>query len=133
MEFNLPVLLIGIFFFAIGVLLLVKEIKKKKNSTSAALAEVASYFTSVSSDEDGGETYSYFPVMRYYIAGKCYEQKSDTGSGKKKYEIGQKVNILYNPDNPNEFMIEGDKNTFIAAVIGIILGLGAIILSFFAH
>lgn len=52
--------------------------------------------------------YSLHPVFEYYVGGLTFVKESFYGSSQPKYAIGQDVKVHYNPDNYNEFYIDGD-------------------------
>jgi len=74
----------------------------------------------------------YYPVLRYYAAGQWYEQRGDIGRGRQPYDIGERVEILYDPQKPESFYIVGDRASLVMSVICLLLGAGVMILSFFA-
>ncbi len=132
MDINTPVLLIGLAFLAAGILLIVKQLKSMKNNTASVMAKVSGYHTEMRHDSDGRNTVVYYPVMRYYASGKWYEKKSSVGRGSQKYGIGERVELLYDPQRPEEFIIAGDKAMLILGIIAALLGIGVCVLSFFA-
>jgi len=129
---NIGVLLVGIVFLTVGIIMLTKQLKSKKHNTATASATVVAYEEQVSHDADTGRSVSYFPVMRYWAGGIWQEKRSDVGRGRKLYEIGQVLDVLYDPEHPENFIIAGDKSTAIVSVVIIIVGLGVCVLSLFA-
>jgi len=133
MQLNIGVLVVGIIFFAVGVLLLVRQLKSRRNNIASATAEVIGYDTKVSHNSDGADNVVYFPIMRFWASGQWCEARSDTGRGRQKYALGAQVDILYDPQHPQSFTIVGDKTAMVMSVICTLLGVGVCVLSFFAE
>jgi len=56
----------------------------------------------VASGDEGGMA----PVVSYQVAGKTYEHRSKFSSSPPAYSVGNKVSILYRPENPSEAGID---------------------------
>lgn len=132
MTVHFGLLLVGIAFLAACGLLLVKQLKSRRTNTASVPAEVTDYEVQTHVDSEGVTSVSYFPIMRYCVSGQWYEKKSDVGRGRKKYAVGERVEVRYDPKHPENFIIAGDNLALIAAAIGICLGIGITILAFFA-
>ena len=116
-------MLFGMFFGIIGVILLIKEILKRKKCTVSTKGVVVDISREVSNDSDGNRSITLYPIFEYNVSGEKYVQKSKNGSNFCKYHIGQEVEILYNPDKPENYYV---KNSFGSIIIGvgfIILGI----------
>lgn len=124
--------IVGAVFFLGGIALLVKQVLNRKNNTASASAQVIGYEEKEQTDHTSDTvttTVIYYPIVRYYAAGRYYEQKGSTGSGNKKYSLGENVNIKYNPDAPEQFMFEGQKTEWIMAGVAILIGCGVLALA----
>ncbi len=89
-------------FVAFGVYSLAGYIGLKQDGMAVA-GEVIDY--KISHDGEGGT--SYYPVVLFRDqSGKSYELKSDMGSGRKKYEVGESVPVLYDPKDPEHFVVD---------------------------
>jgi len=131
MKINPGVLLVGLAFFAAGIAMLVKQLRKRNNNTASVMAEVWGYHVEVRNRSDGRETV-YYPVFRYYANGKWYENRGDVGRGRETYSRGEKLEIRYDPQNPDSFLIAGENTALILSVVAILLGVGVMVLSLFA-
>jgi hypothetical protein len=56
----------------------------------------------VSSGRKGGSS----PVVRYEVDGQSYELQSTVSSSPPAYSVGEKVTVLYHPDNPGGGQID---------------------------
>lgn len=119
----IKVLLFGIFFVAIGVFLLAKENDIAKKCTEPTLGTVVKIEESESYDSESGEyKYTYYPVIQYETKEQTVIKKYNLGTSRSKYSIGDKVNILYNPNNVEEYTIEGDSSLKLFGIIFIVAG-----------
>lgn len=121
--------LVGSIFFIIGIVMFKKIKKKEKNCTSKTYGKVKDIVRHQSYDIDGGHSSSLYPVFEYNIGELKFIKESEHGSSKSKYEIGQNVEVYYNPEDYNEYYIAGDTAPKTAATIFTIMGVGAIIIA----
>ena len=109
--------LIGIAFLGVGIGLRVNENKKKENCTQPVVATVKNMVKDRSyKDIDDIITYYWYPVYEYKVGNAIYTRISNIGNVKKQYEIGQKVNILVNPNNPDEIYNGNEKQKLIGNI-----------------
>ena len=101
-------ILVGIIFFTIGITILNKRKKKEKNCIMKTNGKVVDIVKEIRIDTDG-YTYYFHPIFEYNIGKLKYVKKSTVGTSKPKYAIGQNVEILYNPEDYNEYYIAGDN------------------------
>ncbi len=78
---------------------------------------------SVRSSSSSGTSTTYKPKVHFYSRnGKLFEFVSSTSSNPPAYEIGEKVDVLYNPKSPGDAKIKGFFSlwgaTFILGIIG---------------
>ena len=76
---------------------------------------------------DGPYRYKYYPVVEYYAEGKLYKVTSLTGAYPSKWEIGQKIPLLYDQDDPEKIM-EDSRPLFIRHLSAFFYGVGIIML-----
>lgn len=108
----------------IGVLLILVGVgfhKKHKHLQSICTSRVAGEVigndrrenTETETDAEGHRStrtsVTYYPVFRYTLRGRTFEPVSSTGTGRPRFTEGQAVTVCYDPDNPEQFYIEGDK------------------------
>lgn len=79
---------------------------------------------------------SYAPVYSYEYNGKPYSIKSNNSSKPPRYDVGEKVEIMINPDNPSQIYEPGVVNMIFPIIltaggaVGIIVIITAIIIIF---
>lgn len=81
--------------------------------TSQAAGTVVDICQSSFSQDEG-----YAPVIEFYAQGQKIRSRTQTEkTGRRNripFEIGDEVKILYNPDNPRQFLVEGyDQNIIV--------------------
>lgn len=64
----------------------------------------------------------YFPQLELTVDGKQYFLKSSVGTSDIKYQEGQQVTVRYNPDNPQQFQIEGNNAWKILKIVFLSFG-----------
>ena len=130
MKNKIFVILFGILAIGVGIFLLVSGNNKAKRCTSEAVGTVNEIIEEKeeTTDEDGAivsdtYTYTYFPVIEYKAGDKTVNKRSETGYGSKdKYKVGDNIDILYDPNNPEEYIIKNDKSSNIIGIVFIAAG-----------
>ncbi len=113
--------LFGIFVLAIGIFMLLKDNTLNKNCTAEAAAVVVDINEEWSADDTGG-SYTYFPVVEYQVEGETFRMRMSNGTASPEYKINDRVTILYNPDNAEEFIVKGDNSGKICGIVASIIG-----------
>ena len=133
MNKKIIVILVGILALGVGIFLMVSGSNKAKKCTVEAVGTVIDVIEerqeNTETDVSGADiydsyTYVYYPVIEYTVGDNTVSGKYSNGTSKRKYNTGDKVDILYNPENIEEFIIKGDKSNIIGivfVVVGIIV------------
>ena len=100
--------LIGLIFFISGIIILKNRKKKEKNCTSKTHGKVIDILKHENRGIDSTYTYSWHPVFEYTIGNLKYVKESFYGFSESKFAIGQDVEILFNPENYNEFYVANE-------------------------
>lgn len=75
----------------------------------------------------------WFPCVKFEVDGKEYHVITGCGTFKGKWQLNQKVAVLYNPENPRIAYLEGDDSYIIHQRIHFCFGLVLILLSALAY
>lgn len=75
----------------------------------------------------------WFPCVRFEVDGKEYHVITGCGTFKDKWQLDQKVTILYNPENPRIAYLEGDDSYIIHHRIYFCFGVAVALLSALAY
>ena len=114
-------LLVGIIFVGIGCFLFWKSGEDAKNCTVAAVATVVDYKEEVDTDSDSNG-WLYYPIIEYKVGSETIRVTSSKSSSFKEYNINDKIDILYNPNKKEEYIIKGDNTTKIMSIVFIAIG-----------
>lgn len=96
---------------------------------------VINYNNYESRNDDGRHTTMYTPTYQYDFNGKTYTYISSTSSSSREYEINEKVNVLVDPDQPEEVLIDSFWDRwFVVVLLGfmgtLFTGLGYLVFRF---
>ena len=116
--------LMGIIFFIVGTIVLSSWKKKIKTCTERTTGKVVEIIEHNNYSENSSSTSSWHPVVEFSANGEIIEEESPFGSYQSKYVKGQKLSICFNPENHQDFYIEGDNVAKIASKVFIISGSG---------
>lgn len=111
MNKKIIVILIGLIFMGIGIYTLVSGNAKAKRCTEETSGVVVEVVEERKTDSDGKTTYSYYPVIEYRVGEESITKKHNIGSGNSsKYIEGDEIDILYDPNSIEDFIIKGDNS-----------------------
>lgn len=118
-------MLIGIACVVIGIFILVSYFNAKKVQTAETTATIIIIDSEVETDTDGFETRWYYPVIEYTVDSEKYRTRlPDSGtSNSAEYKVGDKVEINYNPEKPEQISKKGSKGGLIGGIFFIVAGI----------
>ena len=128
-------ILIGIVFVVVGIVLMMNESNLKKRCTVETIGTIVRIDKEqrIVEDEDSiRKEYTYYPVIEYEAGSLTFTEKVSSGtSNASKYYIDEKVEILYNPEKADEFILKGNNNAIFPYIIFVALGVLAVALGCF--
>ncbi|MCL2843601.1 MAG: DUF3592 domain-containing protein [Oscillospiraceae bacterium] len=106
--------IIGVVLSIFGLIFLKALLKARKileqgNSTMATVIRYVVTQNNHGKARNRGLYKFYYAVFEYTVGGISYEHQNVVGNNKPKYEIGEKVEIYYDPSNPAEVTLEGSQ------------------------
>lgn len=118
---------------AIGIIGLFKGSGKKKRCTASALAVIAEI--EKDTEEPEGEStrkkYTYTPIYEFTVNGNTIRKSGGFYShNEKEFRVGDTVNVTYNPDKPEEFLVNGKNGGRAFSVALLLFGLFIIAIAF---
>jgi len=122
--------LVAFIFLIMIVKNVISRATKKKRctaTTNAIIKEVKDRFVSIFTRE-------YTPIISYTVDENEYICKFTKAYVPEMYQVGQSIEIQYNPKKPNEINTKGDSNKsdLVFLIITIVLGIiGYVLLRFF--
>ena len=131
MEPFVAYLLVGIVIVLIGILSIRKGSHTKNRCTaSAVIVEVQA-----EKDEAGSENthkkYIYTPIYEFVAGGKTIRKNGGIYShNKREFNVGDTVEVKYNPDKPEEFLVNGKSSGKSFGIALLLFGLVIIAIAF---
>lgn len=117
--------IIGTVFLCVGIGIMLWERRLKRSCTLTCSAEVVDVVKQETHSVDDSRMISWYPVYEYSVNGSVHQKTASVGGRKGQLQIGQKVTIHVNPDNPDEFYCE---KTAAGHIRGVFLGIGILML-----
>lgn len=109
---------LGLIMLAIAAYFVVSNYQFSKRAITVN-GRVIDYNSYQSTDDDGGSTTMYTPTFEYEFQGKTYTHKSSTSTSSKDYKINERVDVLVDPDNPKEILIDSFwEKWFVSLLLG---------------
>ena len=123
---------VGIIFLIAGIIIYNTSTTKIKNCTepvTATVAEVKEKRERRISDDDLEPDLKkyYYPVFEYTYKGSEYKVESNEGERSSSYKVNDKIELLINPNKPEEFVVKGSKSYLIITIIFLFFGIVPII------
>ncbi len=123
---------IGFVFLCVSFLLRGVAAKRERDCTVHTVATVVD---NVYSSYDSDAPRTWHAVFEYTAGGRSFRKGSAYGTTKPQFEVGQRVAIRYNPDRPDEYLVEEQRTgralqrVFLAVGAGLLaLGLALFLL-----
>lgn len=127
---------VALIFAAVGTICVVAAVVVgtwRMNFAAGAAHTEGTVLRLVATDQKGSRA----PVIRYEVDGKAYEFQSSISSNPPNYAVGQKVAVLYQPDNPGAGTIDSFfERWFMPILLGVFgvvfsaIGYGMIVVQF---
>lgn len=117
---------IGVIFIVGGIVVLNQGNSLKKRCTEETIGTVVEFIREVDFDNKS----TYFPVIEYQAGDRTISQKSRAGQNPPKYKEGEQIEIYYNPNNVQEYIIKGDSTSSFLGILVIVLGAIVVVVGF---
>lgn len=123
MEKIIGILLVIVLIGA-GIFIMFQGSELSKRCTMNTVGTVVRIEKDIDTSENSSGTlkYTYYPVIQYTANNKIVTKKSSIGTGHKKYDENEKIDILYDPNNIDDYIIKGDISSNMLGIIMIISG-----------
>ena len=119
--------LVGVIFTCVGIGLRRAFLRKEERLRARATGTVTEVVRRVSHSSDGASA-SWYPIVEFEADGRAISLEYDEGGGRKRFYEGQSVEVLYDPDDPSCFRLEGRSAVGLLGRVFIIVGLVCIAL-----
>ena len=126
-------LLVGIVIVLLGFLSIKRGSQKKNRCTAAASAVIVE--VQAEKDEAGSENthkkYAYTPIYEFVAGGNTIRKNGGIYShNKRDFNVGDTVAVKYNPDKPEEFLVNGKSGGKSFGIALLLFGLVIIAIAF---
>ena len=133
MEPFVVYLLVGIVIVLLGFLSIRKGSQKKNRCTASASAVIVE--VQAEKDEAGSENthkkYTYTPIYEFVVNGNTIRKNGGIYShNKKDFNVGDTVAVKYNPDKPEEFLVNGKSGGKSFGIALLLFGLVIVAIAF---
>lgn len=114
----------GIMLFVVaGILYSNNKFAQRAEPIKAKLIEYRSY---ESRNDNGSYTTMYTPVFQYEYKGKPYTHVSTTSSSSQEFQLDEMVNVLVDPENPHEILVDSFMDKWflplLLGLMGVVFG-----------
>ena len=111
-------LVVGVILVVAGVFTYFRAGELVKNCTEKTTATVVDMREDITSDADAGIRYIYYPIIEYTVGDRTLTEEISSGSTTPAYRINEKIDILYNPNKAEEFIVEGSNQNITWIILG---------------
>lgn len=125
------VLIIGVVFIAVSIFAISSYQHLQKVCTGKVYGTVIDLVERRSTSTSNGHrrtSYSYAPVVQFMVNGREYTVESNTSTNPPSHQVGDTIEVHYNPDNPEETYFEKDAVALILGVVFGVIGFALIII-----
>ena len=133
MEPFVVYLLVGIVIVLLGFLNIKKGSQKKNRCTASASAVIVE--VQAEKDEAGSENthkkFTYTPIYEFVVNGNTIRKNGGIYShNKRDFNVGDTATVKYNPDKPDEFLVNGKSGGKSFGIALLLFGLVIIAIAF---
>lgn len=126
-------LIVGAVISGIGIIILYQGAKKKKRCTVFASAVIAEIEKDVDEADKAGtrKKYTYTPIYEFTVNGGVIRKSGGIYShNKSEFKVGDVSPVMYNPDKPDEFLVNGKSSGKSFGIALLLFGLVIIAIAF---
>ena len=117
--------LVGAIFLAVGIGLRRSFARREERLRARTEGRVADVF-SRTSYSGSSRSVSWYPVIAFEAEGLEYELEYHVGGSRRAFSPGQSVEVLYDPDDPTCFRLEGHATTRLLGTVFLLTGLACV-------
>ena len=132
LENKFIVITFGLLFLIVGLYMLFSGNDKAKRCTVETTGEVVEEYKDLNTNSTSQldyDRYTYYPIIEYKAEDEKVRKKYSVGYDiDSRYRVGETVTILYNPNNVEEYIIEGDHSSGLMGILFTAIG-GFIVLA----
>lgn len=119
---RLLTIIFGIIAIGLGIFIMISGNKLAKVCTEETIGTIVGILREEETDSEGFTSIVYTPQIEYKVGEQLLTAKGNGSSNASEHEVGEQVEIMYNPNNAEEYIIKGDNSSNIGGIIWIVLG-----------
>lgn len=123
--------LVGAIFFLVGFFIRRSVLRTEERCSERAEARVLEVIRHRHHSQSGSSS-SWHPLVEFDYEGKTISLEAPRGAGRKKFYVGQLLNIRHDPDDPANFYVEGESAVKLLYLIFMVVGLAAVMIAVIA-
>lgn len=114
--------IVGLIFVIVALINMIKRAIKTKRCTARTSAVITDIKEKVST-RNNVESYEYIPTISYNVNGQQFSREFAKAYTAGTYQVGQALEIMYNPNKPTEINKQGTSNKadLIFLIIGVVI------------
>ena len=120
---RLLIIVFGIIAIVLGSIVLVSGNNLEKVCTEETTGTVVGILSDEEIDSEGYTSIVYTPQIEYKVDEQLVTFEGNGSSNISDYTVGEKIEIMYNPNKVEEHIIKGDNSSKIGGIIWIALGI----------
>ena len=131
MEPFVAYLLVGIVIVLLGFLSIKKGSQKKNRCTASAVIVEVQAEKDEAGSENSHKKYTYTPIYEFVVNGNTIRKNGGIYShNKRDFNVGDTMAVKYNPDKPEEFLVNGKSGGKSFGIALLLFGLVIIAIAF---
>lgn len=119
--------LVGTVFLGVGIAFRRSFLRKEERLRARATGTVTEVVRREHHNTQGNSV-NWYPIVEFDVDGRALSLECEDGGGRKAFYEGQRVEVLYDPDDPACFRLEGRSPVGLLSRVFIIVGLACIAL-----
>lgn len=126
-------LIVGAVICCIGFIILTQGARKKKRCTASASASIVEIEKGVEEADKAGarKKITYTPIYEFTVNGNVIRKSGGVYShNKNEFKVGDTSPVTYNPDKPEEFLVNGKNGGNAFGIALLLFGLVIIAIAF---
>lgn len=121
----------GIALLLFGLIGMLLSFLRKRRFAVLAKAEIVDIHEDVDMTNNGKKVTNYVPVVSFTANEEEIRDMLNIRSGrKKKFKVGNKIDIYYNPQNPKQYIAAVTRNALVVPVASLVLGIAGVVAFF---
>ena len=115
-------MIFGLVALGLGIFVMISGSRLAKVCTEETTGTVVGILREEETDAEGYTSIMYTPQIEYKVGEKLVTAKGKGSSNASDHQVGEQIELMYNPNNVEEYIIKGDNSSKIGGIIWIVVG-----------